>query len=332
MAKNRTLVKDVQVGKDLDDSIVVEVMNPEMRKTGQGKDFFQMTGRDSSGTVVFKVWQPHKLPDGGYAEKEELKSGTIIRCEVREVIEWNSQIQIKSFDYRVIPLDDPQYEKYQDMVRFGPSTKELDGAIERVRRMVSEISDPKLNKMCLGFLDSNKARIKSCPASPHEAGHHGYAGGYLKHVEGVMRLARVHAKMIEGYASLDVVVAGAFFHDIGKLTAYAERGLARTRSGRLLGHIALGLPVVNSLCDEHGVDEETAMMILHIVTSHHGKKEYGSPEEPHTIEAEIVCWADMADSRVEAVRMKLQNGLPAGDFVGTAKYGVHTAYLPPANT
>jgi len=326
---SRTPVKELSPGDDVR-TIVVEVLDPSIRKTSAGKDYFQFTGRDDSGSVDFKKWTPTKLPDGGYKEEQELRSGSIVQVKVTEVTEYRGSPQVKGFTYKVVPEDDQRYEKYAAMTKFGPSDKELDGIMGQMREMLSSISHPQLRKMCLAYLDENAARIRQCPAAPHKDGHHGYDGGFAKHVSGVMRLAKTHAEMVGSkFVSMSVVLAGAFLHDVGKFGAYTERGLDRTTAGRLLGHIAIGLPIVDRLCEEHGVDAETATMVKHIVVSHHGRKKYGSPEEPQTIEAEIVAWADMADSRVEGVRMKLQNGLSPGDFVGNPKYGQHTAYVPP---
>jgi len=324
----RTLVKDLAPDCDVS-SIVVEVLNPDVRKTSRGKDFFEFDGRDDSGKIGFKVWEPTKSP-AGYQEADDLKAGCIAQIKVTEVTLFRGAPQVKGFTYQIITEDDPRYKKYVDLVRFGPSPEEVGGLVESTRKMLAQIRHPQLKKMCLAYLDGNEERFRHCPAAPFQEGHHGYEGGFAKHVCAVMDLAHHHAKRIgKKYVSEDVVLAGAFLHDIGKFTAYVEKGLNRTTVGRLLGHIAIALPIVDRLCEEYGVDAETAAMVKHIVVSHHGTREYGSPEKPQTIEAEIVAWADMADSRAEAVRMKLQSGLLPGEFVGNAKYGQYTAYVPP---
>lgn len=328
-SSDRTAVKDLLPGRDVA-KIVVEVLDPNVRQTSQGNDYFQFIGRDDSGSVGVKVWDPVKLPKGGYKEENDLQSGCIAQITVTEVIEYRNAPQIKSFTYKIIPESDPRYNKYASLVKFGPTAEEVDEFMGLVRKMLAKIQHPQLKKMCIAYLDENNERFKQCPASPHKDGHHGYNGGFAKHVCGVMRIAHMHAKLVgEKYASMSVVLAGAFLHDIGKFAAYSEKGMNRTTAGRLLGHIAIGLPLVDRLCESHGVDEETATMVKHIVVSHHARREYGSPEEPQIIEAEIVAWADMADSKVESVRMKLQNGLVPGNFVGNPAYGQHTAYLPP---
>ena len=253
-------------------------------------------------------------------------------CDIKEVTEWSGFKQVtKLAEFTVIDPDEPEYAKSKESVSTAPTKKELDVYFARMKAMLSEISHPALRKMCLMFLKEREDDIRTYPGAPHEDGHHAYDGGYLIHVSNVMRLARFHAQKIIGkeYVSSDVVVAGAFFHDIGKFDTYVKRGLSRTRDGILLGHIVLGIPVLSGLCEKFSVDKDTAAMVLHILISHHGIREFGSPEKPMTLEAEIVCRADMADSKAEGVRMKLQGGLASGDWKGTAQYGRHTAYAQP---
>ncbi len=328
---NRTPIAEIKDG-DTNFTILAECIGPVIRTKQDGSAYFSVTLRDRSGSIGVRIWTPRKLPDGGYVEEAEMKHGTIMSCVPKGVSGWNGTLQIKEFnEITIIDSDDSDYAEAKDAVSTAPTMKELDVYFALMKKMLSAISHPALRKMCLTFLKERTEDIRSYPASPHEDGHHGYEGGYLIHVTNVMRLARYHAqKILENkFVSSDVVVAGAFFHDIGKFDTYVKNGLKRTREGTMVGHIILGAPVLIGLCERFGVDKDTAMMLLHILTSHHGKKEFGSPEVPQTIEAEIVCWADMADSKAESVRMKLQAGLTPAHWKGSAQYGKHTAYVQP---
>jgi 3'-5' exoribonuclease len=323
-----TPVRDLVVG-DCDATVVVKVLEPDLKKTSRGSDYLQFVGQDSSGTVAFKVWEPRKAKGGYYQEHKDLQEGRIAQCHIRQINDFNGQRQVKTFTYEVIGEDDPRHAECAAQVRVGPTEAELDEYMASLEQMLTRIKHAGLRKATQAFLESNREKFRKCPASPHREGHHGYEGGMLKHTCDVMRLAMFHAKLVgKKFASVDVVLAGAFLHDVGKFETYGLK-LGRTTAGRLVGHIGLGLPLVSRLMEEHGVDGDTSVMVQHIVVSHHGTREYGSPEKPQTIEAEIVCWADMADSKAEAVRMKLEGGLRPGEFAGNANYGVYTAYLPP---
>jgi len=327
----RTPIAEIQ-GGNTDITIWAECLSPVMRAKKDGKVFFSVTLRDTSGSIDVRVWEPTELSDGTYAEEIGMKHGTMVSCVPKELKDWNGTLQVVGIaEITVVEPGDSNYTEVKEAVSTAPTEKELDRYFGLMKKMLSDISHPALRKMCLAFLEERTEDIRTYPGAPYVEGHHGYVGGYLIHVTNVMRLSRYHAqKVLEGkFVSTDVVVAGAFFHDVGKFDTYVKRGLARTRKGTMVGHILLGAPVLIGLCERFEVDEETATMVLHILTSHHGRREYGSPETPQTIEAEIVCWADMADSKAEAVRMKLASGLTSAEWRGTASYGKHTAYVQP---
>lgn len=327
----RTPIAELQAG-DARLTVWAECVGPSIRTKKDGSAYFAVTLRDTTGSIDVRVWKPTKLPDGTYSEEAEMKHGTMVSCVPAEIKDWQGTLQISGIsEITVVEPGDSNYTDVKEAVSTAPTEKELDRYFGLMKKMLSDISHPALRKMCLAFLEERADDIRTYPGAPHADGHHGYAGGYLIHVTNVMRLARYHAqKVLEGeFVSPDVVVAGAFFHDIGKFDTYVKHGLARTREGRMVGHILLGAPVLMGLCEKFEIDKETATMVLHILTSHHGKREFGSPETPQTIEAEIVCWADMADSKAEAVKMKLKAGLTPAEWRGTAHYGRHTAYVQP---
>jgi len=328
---DRTPIAELQAG-NTDITIWAECISPTIRIKKDNSAYFAVTLRDTSGSIDVRVWTPTKLPDGSYAEEVNMKHGTLVSCVPAELTDWHGTLQMKGIaGLDIVEPGDSNYAEVKEAVSTAPTEKELDRYFGLMKAMLSKISHPALRKMCLAFLEERTDDIRTYPGAPMADGHHGYEGGYLIHVTNVMRLARYHAqKVLEGeFVSSDVVVAGAFFHDVGKFDTYEKQGLARTRKGILAGHIILGAPVLIGLCEKFEIDEDTAAILLHILTSHHGKKEYGSPEVPQTIEAEIVCWADMADSKAEAVKMKLKSGLTPSEWRGSAQYGRHTAYVQP---
>lgn len=321
-------IKDVVPGQPA--TVLVEVLQASVAQTKNGDDYFLMTGKDRTGSMPFRIWTSSGDSSDVHRAKKELRVGCIARCKTSKASDFKGTAQMANFVYQVVPDDDPKIEQYRTHV--APETagrlKEALGHVESIRAMLSEIRSPKLKAMCLGYLEQNEAKIARYPAAPSGQAHHGYLGGYATHVSGVMDLARHHAGRLKGFADMDIVLAGAFFHDVGKFDSYASKGVSNTRAGKLVGHIALGVPIVTALCEKHGVGLEDKTMIQHIVVSHHGRKEYGSCEQPKTIEAEIVCWADMADSKAERVKMHLQSGVAVDEFVGNKDFGTYTAYQP----
>lgn len=132
--------------------------------------------------------------------------------------------------------------------------------------------------------------------------HHAYPGGLAKHSLNVCQNAINTWKTYEGTnMQIDVIVAGALLHDIGKIAEYTESG-SRTSYGNLIPHICAGYETVLKECFKIGVDPETnptIVMLNHIILSHHEKMEFGSPVQPSTMEAFIVARADALDAAVE---------------------------------
>lgn len=146
-----------------------------------------------------------------------------------------------------------------------------------------------------GFYDA----FRSAPAAREH--HHAYPGGLLDHTVEVVELC-LKASCLYPELDLDLLLAGALLHDVGKVDEYAfsPSGVVRTPAGELLGHVFVGASRVASLCAEAGVVGEPAMKLVHLVLSHHGRREWGSPVEPAIPEAVLLHQADLLSARAAA--------------------------------
>jgi 3'-5' exoribonuclease len=140
--------------------------------------------------------------------------------------------------------------------------------------------------------------------------HHAYAGGLLEHTLAIMRICRAMAGL---YPQVDkeILLVGALCHDLGKAFELSH-GISReyTDAGRLLGHIQIGLEVLETFLRKvKDLPEDLAMHLKHLVISHHGELEFGSPCRPQTVEAFILHYADNMDSKINTV----QSALTASD-------------------
>jgi 3'-5' exoribonuclease len=130
--------------------------------------------------------------------------------------------------------------------------------------------------------------------------HHAYPGGLLEHTVSCIKLSH---RIADQYPQLDrdLLVAGAFFHDIGKIRELAyERGVEYTDEGRLVGHLVMAAQWIHDKARRVGVPRELEQHVVHIVLSHHGKLEYGSPKTPATLEALVTHFIDDLDSRMNS--------------------------------
>ena len=168
------------------------------------------------------------------------------------------------------------------------------------------VADGPLRVFLHRLLADHEAALREWPAAQQI--HHAYRGGLLEHV---LTMARTGTALARIYgAREDVVLAGAIVHDIGKLQelAYDSGAISYTRDGNLVGHIALGLVLVRDTARGiAGFPDDLRAELEHLVLSHHGSRDRGSPVEPKSVEAFILAAVDELDARLHQVRQALQD-------------------------
>ncbi len=166
--------------------------------------------------------------------------------------------------------------------------------------LLDNVTDPHLVKLVEAFLDDEEAvkLFKKMPAA--KSVHHAYLSGLLEHTLSIMKMAVMMADFYKDTVNKEHLVLGALFHDIGKTKELAAKtGLEYTDSGKLLGHLILGVEIMNRYIDGiEGFDAETKTLLNHLILSHHGLLEYGSPKKPKTPEAFILHHLDDLDAKL----------------------------------
>lgn len=173
-----------------------------------------------------------------------------------------------------------------------------------IKKMISNVSNEKykkiLEKMIVGDFYVWPAAYSM---------HHAFPGGLALHSYSVTRIALTTAETYS-YSKInkDLLITGSLLHDIGKLKEYSQNGNT-TINGNLIAHLVLGIEMINDTCRELNIDpnDEDIVLLKHIILSHHGKYEYGSPVLPKSIEAYIISQADNTDSKVEAIEEAFEN-------------------------
>jgi 3'-5' exoribonuclease len=163
----------------------------------------------------------------------------------------------------------------------------------------NELHHKPWRKLCLKVLRTESIRAKLLSAYGAKAVHHAYLGGLLEHTLNVCRLA---LSMADNYPSLDreIILVAAVFHDLGKAWELSTGMSADyTDEGRLLGHILITLEILDPfLKKETGLDPGMIVHLKHIIASHHGEYEFGSPKRPKTGEAFVLHYADNLDAKM----------------------------------
>jgi 3'-5' exoribonuclease len=228
---------------------------------------------------------------------------------IGEVETYRDRHQLKVSSLRVLPAGTV------DARALLPSVGAVDRYWETLDGWRGEIRKPRLKRVLDFFYTDTdfRTRYEQCPASIR--GHHAAIGGLLKHTTEVAAIARTIARTSS--ADPELVLAGVLLHDIGKLESYDWDGLFQyTTAGSLIGHVVLGgLMLERRLSEERPAACTPAErdILLHLILSHHGRREYGSPVLPMTLEAEVLHWADNASAKTASVAAALSEPVHFGE-------------------
>lgn len=271
----------------------------ERRVTRDGKPYFRVTFQDATGDLPAMIW--HNSPF--FEDCDTLwKKGETFRIRGR-FSESKFGPQIELLAVRATQAADQEDGFCADDL-FQSSRVDPVELFENLIGLAKvHIAEPALQSLVINLCESHRDDLLRWPAASGK--HHAYPGGYLEHVSAVTRTAVFLAESYQrAYAELalskDLVVAGAILHDIGKLVELDghEEGSEYTPAGRLLGHMLLGRDLLRDFAREiPGLDDETLLRLEHIVITHQGRPEWGSPLAPCTPEAFLVHMADSVDAQ-----------------------------------
>jgi len=261
--------------------------------TQGGKPFLKIKLGDATGMISGNYWDvpPETPPTLTVGEPVKVRATTE---------SYRGTLQLKITLIRpAIPGDGV------DPAQFLPCTPRDIGELQReLAALVSTVKNPGCSALLRAFFDDPEflARYSRAPAAREN--HHAYVGGLLEHSVSMARLADAFCAASPGSLDRDLLLVGAFLHDVGKVE---ELGLTSaveyTDAGRLVGHLVLGCLMIRERTRNLPVvSERTLQLVLHLVLSHHGKREYGSPVLPATPEALALHHLDNFDAKTFAAR------------------------------
>jgi 3'-5' exoribonuclease len=287
---------DLAVGAHVEETFLV--WEVEQRTQADGSPFVILTLANSSGRVkTAPFWSSdlHKV--------EGVAKGAVVSV-VGELGTYKTDRQLKVASLR------PVTRAMVDWGRLLPSVGDVAPWWKKVDEWRAEMADGPWRRAVALFYDDPdfRARYERCPASL--GNHHAELGGLLKHTVEVGVIARQIAKTCG--AAPDIVLAGVLLHDAGKLEAYRWDGLFEmTEAGSLLGHVVLGSLMLDRRLDEPDepvVTDGERLVLQHLILSHHGELEFGSPVRPMTLEAEVLHFADDASASTANFAAALKEG------------------------
>lgn len=260
----------------------------EMKKARNGKDFLHLEISDPTGALSGNKF------DATPEEYRALQGLEVVEA-VGEVQSYNDKRSARFMELR--PATGPF-----NIREFLPRTpKDMRALYGRLMELLNSIRSLHIRQLVLGFLEEKPFRDRFLETPAAVTNHHAYLGGLLEHI---VSLSESCVRTCEAYPSLDrdLMIAGAFLHDIGKVDELSvERGLDYTDRGRLHGHIVTGVLWVEERARRiEGFPPAALDHLKHLILSHHGELEWGSPIQPLTAEAIALHTLDNLDAKLWA--------------------------------
>jgi 3'-5' exoribonuclease len=285
----KRFITDIRAGDRVDDIFVLSEKILSQKK--DGNNFLNITLSDKTGTIKGVVWDNVDQIAAG------ITSGDFAHVN-GSVSEYRGTLQV------VIKIMEPFPSDRIDPSDFLPQTsRDIEGMFKRLVKRMESITTDYLKALIDAFFKDKEFvnKFKTAPAAKKM--HHAYIGGLLEHTLSMTSLAEKIAGHYSGI-DRDLLLSGAILHDIGKIDEFEYQfKIDYSDKGRLLNHIVIGLKMVDEkLSGIKHFPEDQVLLLKHLIVSHHGTREFGSPEPPKTIEAVLLNYIDEIDSKVNAIR------------------------------
>ncbi|MBR0220145.1 MAG: HD domain-containing protein [Synergistaceae bacterium] len=320
MANKNLNIKQVrQLGVDASFNVLGVVTRLNKRKDKNDRTFWDIFIVDGTGELDGKIWSNAVWWDLRDAQRVPINPENIKELGLKfesstvglqgKITEYRDQMQYTFTD--IYYVDQKKYPPQSFMQHSPIPDEELEARFKNLLAQTNEPVKSLLNKIFFDDKFNLWEDFKSCPGAP--VVHHAYSGGLLEHSLAVAENAFNTAKFYLNNKlniNTDLVIAGALLHDLGKIDAYAWDPVPRMLApGNVLGHITMGYHKLAKILDEEiengRFDETLALALEHIILSHHGKREYGSPVTPAIPEAIIVSAADNTDFEIFCWKNKI---------------------------
>ena len=293
-------INQIEPGETIDNIYIVR--DPILRSTTRGDLYIAMFLSDRSGQLNGRMWQATEtiykaLPKPGFVQIQG-------RSEL-----YQNNLQIIINNISVVDASNVCIDDF--LARTDKDTKQM---FEDVKKIVGQVKNAQLKALVGVFLADDELMEKFCNAPGGMKLHHNYIGGLLEHTHNMLRVA-VAILPLYPEVQTDLVLAGIFLHDIGKTEELSyDMAFSYTDSGQLIGHVVKSLLMINQKAETLRTKgtkiEQTLMDALgHIILSHHGQYEFGSPKLPATAEAFIVYYIDDLDAKINQVKAAIDSEL-----------------------
>ena len=294
------MIKDLEFKKEVVIPMMIEGLDEKL--AGNNEPYVSFTGKDKTGSLDCKLW--------GYNLQKlgNLKNGDIIKAQ-GIMDEYNGKKQFKisksnkgRYLLRLANAEDNL--DINEFIKVSPTPYEK--MIDDINQMINKFSNEGFKKICLKFLEEYKEELKYFPGA--KGVHHAYKTGWLYHIYNMMKMGNTVAETYD--LNKDLLLTGVLLHDIGKIPAMISdmNGIVSEFSleGAMLDHIVLSMKMFNELKEGLDIDKESLILIEHMIASHHGNLEWGSPVTPMFPEAEALHFLDNMDAKINTMKEILE--------------------------
>ena len=292
--------------RNLQDKDTVEILLLVKEKTlavgKNGRPFMGLVLGDATGTIDGRLWD----------RVDELSR----EFEVGDVIKVKGLVQLfqnrKQFIVHRLESIEPSTINMEDFIT--KSSLNTDDMLVELTQMVRSMQNDHLRQLVLDTIEDPEIRPMLVRAPAAKSIHHAWIGGLLEHVLSICHIMDFMGKHYK-FLNRDLLLFGAIFHDIGKLWELSyDTGISYTDRGRLLGHMEIACELVDKKSQRIlGFSQELRDICKHIILSHHGRLEYGSPKRPKFLEAMVVAMIDDLDSKITTVKTIIDNERDSGE-------------------
>lgn len=300
MTQPRRQVRELKQGDVIEQTFLLR--DRELRRTPSGSSYLAGLLSDRTGTVATRWWKATE------AEATMLSVGSFVQVKGR-VESHRGQLQVIADELEMVASTDELIDTLLPRTA-GEST----AMWQELLNYLGEVSNLHLRRLIDEFLadDALVNRFQRVPAGTKL--HHSVIGGLLEHTLAVVRLARAAGDLYGDVINRDLLLTGAFLHDVGKTAELDAEGSFRyTERGNLIGHIAMGIVMIQQKVEAierrtgHPFPTQVLNLVQHLLVSHHGSQDRGSPKQPMTPEALVLHALDDLDTRVNMAQSAITN-------------------------
>ncbi|MCC2929210.1 MULTISPECIES: 3'-5' exoribonuclease YhaM [Bacillus] len=284
-----------EVGEQVDQYLLIKSLTKGI--ASNGKPFLTLMLQDQSGDIEAKLWDAKQSDEVTYAPQ------TIVKV-VGDVHHYRGRTQLKLRNIR--PVSENENVNIDDFLETAPIPK--NEMLDTITQYIFEMKNPNIQRITRYLVKKHEAEFMDYPAATKN--HHEFVSGLAYHVVSMLNLAKAIADL---YPSLDrdLLYAGVILHDLGKVKELSGPvATSYTVEGNLLGHISIMVTELSKAAEELQIDSEEVLILQHLILSHHGKAEWGSPKPPMVKEAEILHYIDNLDAKMNMMDRALERVKP----------------------